>query len=151
MTPQQETDRGNDFHLEQQKITTLESSVITWSTVFYQRTVKMIFNSVAKAIHITILDHILYFVNHQRGNRKRVVVPVHLQEQILLENLGGIMAGHFSGQRLHNAVCRRWWWDTLHRDSIELCRMCSCVMIWKENPTTPASYRSTTTISDPGS
>ena len=41
-----------------------------------------------------------------------MTVPVHLQEQILLEHHGGIMAGYFSGEHLYNAVSRRWWWDT---------------------------------------
>ena len=48
----------------------------------------------------------------------------------MLENHGCIMAGHFSGQRLYNAVSRRWWWDTMYCDSLEFSKNCAeCAVV----------------------
>ena len=130
MPPQQETVVDN-FHLEQRKdhklrelCDYLERGLLPESS---QRDVQQL---VGKAMHFTIVDHVFYFVDYQSGNRKRAAVPVHLQEQILLENHGGTMAGHFSGQRLYNAVSRRWWWDTLYHDSFEFSKNCAeCAVV----------------------
>ena len=109
MPPQQETE-VNDFHLEQRKDCNLrELCVYMERGVLPENSRSDTQQLVAKAMHFTIVDHILYFVDHQRENRKRAAVPAHLQEQILLENHGGIMAGHFCGQCLYNAVSRCWW------------------------------------------
>ena len=106
MPPLQETE-VNDFHLEQRKDRNLmELCDYLERGVLPENSCSGTQQLVAKAMHFTIVDHILYFVDHQRENRKRAAVPAHLQEQILLENHGGIMADHFSGQRLYNAVSR---------------------------------------------
>ena len=98
MPPQQEA-VVNNFHLEQRKDCNLrELCDYLEHGVLPENSQGEIHQLVAKAMHFTIVDHILYFVDHQSGNRKRAAVPVHLQEQILLENHGGIMVGHFSGQ-----------------------------------------------------
>ena len=98
MPPQQEA-VVNNFHLEQRKDCNLrELCDYLEHGVLPENSQGEIHQLVAKAMHFTIVDHILYFVDHQSGNRKRAAVPVHLQEQILPENHGGIMVGHFSGQ-----------------------------------------------------
>eukprot|EP00731_Ephydatia_muelleri_P007839 Em0004g177a len=121
----------NNFYLEQRKDSNLRElcDYLECGTL-PENSQSDVRQLVAKAMHFTIVDHVLYFVDHQRGNRKRAAVPVHLQEQILLENHGGIMAGHFSGQRLYNVVSRRWWWDTLYHDSFEFSRNCAeCAVV----------------------
>ena len=92
----------NNFYLEQRKDSNLRElcDYLECGTL-PENSQSDVRQLVAKAMHFTIVDHVLYFVDHQWGNRKRAAVPVHLQEQILLENHGGIMAGHFSGR--HNA------------------------------------------------
>jgi len=65
----------------------------------------------------------------QQG-RKRVAVPLHLQEQILMEYHGGVMAGHFSGDRLYKLVSRKWWWGKLYHDAVTYCRNCpECAVV----------------------
>ena len=146
MPPQQEA-VVNNFHLEQRKDCNLrELCDYLEHGVLPENSQGEIHQLVAKAMHFTIVDHILYFVDHQSGNRKRAAVPVHLQEQILLENHGGIMVGHFSGQRLYNAVSRCGWWDTMYHDSFEFSKNCAeCAVV------SPAPDPCTTTIPDPGS
>lgn len=39
-----------------------------------------------QAVHFAVIDDILYFIDSKQEGRKRVVVPAHLQEQILKEN-----------------------------------------------------------------
>jgi len=61
-----------------------------------------------QAVHFAV---ILYFIDSKQQGRKRVAVPLHLQEKILMEYHGGVMAGHFSGDRLYKLVSRQWWWE----------------------------------------
>ena len=55
-----------------------------------------------------------------------MAVPVHLREGILHESHGGLLAGHFSGAKLYQAVSRLWWWSTLYKD-VWNCPECSIV------------------------
>ena len=87
-----------------------------------------------KIVHMspqfTVLSGILYFIDAKQKNRSQVAVPAHLKEQILEENHGGAMAGHFSVSRLYNTLCRHWWWDSMYRDSQEHARNCAeCAIV----------------------
>lgn len=43
---------------------------------------------------------------------------------------GGVMSGHFSGNRLYKTLCRRWWWETMYRDAISYCKNCAeCAIV----------------------
>jgi len=85
---------------------------------------------VAQAFSFTIVDGVLYFVDAKRGNRKRVAVPVHLRQKMLQENHGGVMAGHFSGAKLFNALSHHWWWPTLYQDAVDFCKNCAeCTVV----------------------
>ena len=66
----------------------------------------------------TIDDQVLYYIDPKQKHQKRVVVPSHLQKQILLENHSSGMAGHFSGNRTYGALVRHWWWDGMHADAM---------------------------------
>ena len=56
-------------------------------------------------------------------------MPSHLQEQIMVEIHGGVMSGHFSGNRLYETLCRRWW-ETMYRDAISYCKNCAeCAIV----------------------
>ena len=62
--------------------------------------------------------------------RKRAVVLAHLQEQILKEYHGGVIAGHFSGDRLYELVSHHWWWETLYKNAVSYCRNCpECAIV----------------------
>ena len=77
-----------------------------------------------QVIHFAVVDSILYFIDSKKQGRKRAVVPAHLQEQILKEYHGGVMAGHFLGDRLYKLVSCYWWWETLYKDAVSFCRNC---------------------------
>ena len=84
----------------------------------------------AQALHFSIIDRILYFVDPKGPGRKRAAVPTQLQEKILHESHGGVMAGHFSGNRLHNTLARHWWWETMYRDALSFCKNCAeCAVV----------------------
>ena len=48
-----------------------------------------------------------------------MAVPVHLREDILRESHGGLLAGHFSGAKLYQAVSRLRWRSALYKDVME--------------------------------
>lgn len=66
-----------------------------------------------------IVDGTLYFIDAKRQNRKRAVVPTHLQEQLLAEAHRSIMGGHFSGKRVYETLTVHWWWDGVYRDALQ--------------------------------
>ena len=78
----------------------------------------------AQASQFVMIDGILYFIDAKHGNRRRVVVPRQLREKIMQENHSGVMAGHFSGNRLYNFLSRHWWWETMYRDTLNFCKNC---------------------------
>ena len=69
---------------------------------------------VAKATQFTLMDGVLIYLDHNHGDRRRVVVPLHLREQILRESHGGVYGGHFAGPKLYNTLSRQWWWRGMY-------------------------------------
>ena len=57
----------------------------------------------AQALYFKLIDGILYYVDTRSRGQKRAV-PRQLRGQILKENHGGHMSGHFSGPRLYNTL-----------------------------------------------
>ena len=71
----------------------------------------------AQASQFAILENVLYFIDASRQNLRRAAVPSHLQEQIMAEIHGGVMSGHFSGNRLY-------------QDAISYCKNCAeCAIV----------------------
>ena len=64
---------------------------------------------VIQAKSYVIDSDVLYFIDSKRGNRRRVVLPCSLKEQVLRETHEGLYAGHFSGQRTYNALSCYCW------------------------------------------
>ena len=84
----------------------------------------------AQALQFSVLDGILYFVNGEQPNKKQVVVPVQLRQKLLQETHGGILAGHFSANRLFHTLSHHWWWDTMYKDCVDYCRSCvECAVV----------------------
>ena len=54
----------------------------------------------AQASQFAKVQKVLYFIDISRQNLRRAAVPSHLQEHIMAEFHGGVMSGHFSGNRL---------------------------------------------------
>ena len=57
----------------------------------------------------TLVNNILYFIDAKQSNLRWVVVPHQLRQQIMTEYHSGVMSGHFSGVRLYNTLCKRWY------------------------------------------
>jgi len=72
----------------------------------------------------TLVNQILYFVDVKQGNLQRVVVSSHLTQQIMTEYHSSIMSGHFSGVRLYNTLCRRWYWEGMYTDCLNHAKSC---------------------------
>ena len=75
-------------------------------------------------------DGLLFYVDPRQEHRLRVVVPDHLQEQILLENHSGITGGHFSSKKTYAALTRHWWWDGMYHDTVQFVSKCpQCAIV----------------------
>ncbi len=72
----------------------------------------------------TVIEGILYYIDARR-NCRRVVVPKHLRTQIMNEN-----HRHFSADRLHRTLVRKWWWEGMYSDVLNFCRNCpQCAIV----------------------
>ncbi len=68
----------------------------------------------AQALHFSVIENILYFVESKQDGRKRCAVPEHLRQQIMTESHSSPMAGHFSGEKLYKSLARHWWWPGMY-------------------------------------
>ena len=84
----------------------------------------------AQAPNYCIVDDILYFIHTKKRKCKLVVVPWQLQKRIMLEYHGGLLGGHYSGNRLYNVLITNWYWDGMYNDALEFCRSCpQCAIV----------------------
>ena len=72
----------------------------------------------------TVESGILVRLN-PKNNSKQVVVPTHLRYLVMEQNHGGLMTGHFSGNRLYNTLVRKWWWSSMYKDTANHCKSCA--------------------------
>ena len=82
---------------------------------------------VAKASVYTLVDGILYYIGHVSP---RAVVPSSLKKSLIDEYHSGVMAGHFSGPRVHQEMSRKWWWHQMYQDilnAVKSCLQCATV------------------------
>ena len=85
---------------------------------------------VARESLFTLVDGILYYLDHRRDNRKRVAVPRHLREKVLQESHRGVYSGHFAGNKLYNNLVKHWWWDGMYADAVAYCKKCpECAIV----------------------
>ena len=43
---------------------------------------------------------------------------------------GGLLGGHYSGNRLYNVLSDNWYWDGMYTDALEFCRSCpQCAIV----------------------
>lgn len=52
----------------------------------------------------TLVDDVLFYLDPKHSDRRRAVVPEHIRGRVMEENHHGAMGGHFSGNRLYNAL-----------------------------------------------
>ena len=130
MTPTPAPPSMYEFHLEQQKDTRVKELYDYVASGIVLNDEQQAKKVCGRAVHFAVVDSILYFVDSKKQGRKRVVVPAHLRNQILRESHGGIMAGHFSGDRLYKLISHHWWWETLYKDAVSHCRNCpECAIV----------------------
>ena len=122
--------KQDDFGVQQQKDKELKEIVqflIDGSLPDDDKTARKV---ALQGSSFAVTDGVLYFVDSKRNNRKRCVVPGHLRNQIMEENHSGPMSGHFSGQKLYNALVTHWWWQGMYNDVTAYCRSCpQCAIV----------------------
>ena len=102
-------ENASDFHLEQRKDARLRQICEYLENGLLPEHVEESKKITSQSMYFQIIYHVLYFIDPWKRNCRRVAVPRHLQQQILLENHGGVMAGHFSGVRLYEMLSQKWW------------------------------------------
>ena len=85
---------------------------------------------VAESALYTIAHSILYYVGPKSSEIPRAVVPMALQQQVMMDYHSGCLAGHFSGPRLYQTLARKWWWKCMYRDALEYAESCpQCAIV----------------------
>ena len=83
-----------------------------------------------QSMFTTTDDGILHFIDSKHKNNTRVVVPRHLQQQMLRDTHSSAYGGHFSGQRLYTVLMAHWWWEGMFNDARRFARACpECVIV----------------------
>ena len=78
----------------------------------------------------TVSDEVLYFIDPKPVHRRRIAVLKHLRKDLLDKTHRSRMGGHFSGQRLYNALARNWWWDGMYSDAMMFSHGCpECLIV----------------------
>ena len=78
------------------------------------------------------IDDALFLVDTsgRRNWRVRAAVPRHLRTQLMEEHHRGPLGSHFSGERLFSTLSRCWWWEAMHRDTVQFVRNCpECAIV----------------------
>ena len=66
----------------------------------------------------TMEEGMLFYLDPKQGHQRRVVVPRHLRQQLLVEHHSSPMGGHFAARKTYGALMRHWWWDGMYRDTL---------------------------------
>ena len=76
------------------------------------------------------VDEILYYLEHKDNHRKRVVVLLHLRNQLLEEHHRRRYGGHFSGPKVYSAMAKKRWWNGMYTDVLACCKRCpECTVV----------------------
>jgi len=120
--PEQRMDRGR-FAEEQWKDDSIHMLVEYLDKKVLPEDTQSARKVISQVTLFILVNQILYFVDVKQGNL-RVVVPSHLTQQIMTEYHSSIMSGHFSGVRLYNTLCRRWYWEGMYTDCLNHAKSC---------------------------
>ena len=74
-------------------------------------------------------DRVLFYSDPKQEHRLRIVVPTHLQEQVLSEHHNGLTGGHFAVKKMYGALTRRWWWDGMYHDTVQFVSSAHSVLL----------------------
>lgn len=72
-----------------------------------------------------VIDNgILYYEGGDTPEKRRLVVPKHLQSQVLDEQHDGVFAGHFGYKRMYNRLKPYYYWKGMSSDVLKKCESC---------------------------
>ena len=71
-----------------------------------------------------MVDGILYYEGADSPDRRRVVVPQHLQQQILDEHHDLPFSGHFAARKMSQRISQYFYWKGLKSDVYRKCSSC---------------------------
>lgn len=83
---------------------------------------KIVLNLARKGYYV--VDDILYYEGADVPDRRRVVVPGHLKQQILDEHHDSPFAGHFAAKKTAQRISQYFYWSGLKGDVYKKCASC---------------------------
>ena len=82
-------------------------------------------NVVSMSMKGFVIDNgILYYEGGDTPEKRRLVVPKHLQSQVLDEQHDGIFAGHFGYKRMYSRLKPYYYWKGMSSDILKKCESC---------------------------
>ena len=82
-------------------------------------------NVVSMSMKGFVIDNgILYYEGGDTSEKRRLVVPKHLQSQVLDEQHDGIFAGHFGYKRMYSRLKPYYHWRGMSSDILKKCESC---------------------------
>ena len=67
---------------------------------------------------------VLYYVDPKRGNRRRATMPLAMRPKLMEQTHSGPYGGHFSGQRMCNAMVTSGWSEGIFSDLVNYAKDC---------------------------
>ena len=71
-----------------------------------------------------MVDGIFYYEGADAPDRRHVVVPQHLRQQILDEHHDLPFSGHFAARRMSQRISQYFYWKGLKSDVYKKCSVC---------------------------
>ena len=81
-----------------------------------------VINQVKKGYHV--VDGVMYYEGADMPNRRRLVVPSHLQQRVIEEHHESLFAGHFAAKRMIKRLSQYFFWTGLRGDVYRKCSSC---------------------------
>jgi len=79
------------------------------------------------------VDGVLYHEDASMPFRRRLVVPVQLRDQVLMENHDAPYAGHFTPKKMYDKVRQYYYWPGMKGDIYHKCSNCvTCASVQGE-------------------
>lgn len=68
-------------------------------------------------------DGVLYYENAD-SDRRRLVVPTELREEVMRENHEAVFAGHFAPKKMFSRLSQYYYWPGMQADVQKVCANC---------------------------
>ena len=78
----------------------------------------------------TMYNGMLQYFDSTKWNSLRVVVPAHLQGEVIDQCHRSPCGGHFSAARTHKVLSSKWWWDKMYSTTDQFVKGCpGCAVV----------------------